>query len=42
MGGYNSILGAIQKMWHEEGIRGFYKGLMPNLLKVFLMGRGLI
>jgi solute carrier family 25 (mitochondrial phosphate transporter), member 23/24/25/41 len=34
MGGYNSIGGAVRKMWVEEGIKGFYKGLYPNLLKV--------
>src|SRR5947207_12619974 len=35
MGGYSSIGGAVRKMWAEEGIRGFYKGLYPNLLKVY-------
>lgn len=35
MGGYTSVSGAIRKMLAEEGIRGFYKGLYPNLLKVF-------
>jgi hypothetical protein len=34
MGGYTSITGAVRKMATEEGIRGFYKGLYPNLLKV--------
>jgi solute carrier family 25 (mitochondrial phosphate transporter), member 23/24/25/41 len=34
MGGYSSIGGAVRKMIAEEGIRGFYKGLYPNLLKV--------
>lgn len=34
MGGYTSVRGAIVKMSREEGIRGFYKGLYPNLLKV--------
>lgn len=34
MGGYSSIGGAVKKMMAEEGIRGFYKGLYPNLLKV--------
>jgi Mitochondrial carrier protein len=36
MGGYTSISGAVKKMWAEEGIRGFYKGLYPNLLKVYI------
>ena len=34
LGGYSSIGEAVMKMWREEGIRGFYKGLYPNLLKV--------
>jgi len=36
MEGYDSVRGAVRKMWAEEGIRGFYKGLYPNLLKVCL------
>jgi len=36
LGGYSSIGGAIKKMMHEEGVRGFYKGLYPNLLKVYI------
>jgi Mitochondrial carrier protein len=34
MGGYSSVGGAVKKMIREEGFRGFYKGLYPNLLKV--------
>jgi hypothetical protein len=34
IGGYTSITVAVKKMAREEGIRGFYKGLYPNLLKV--------
>jgi hypothetical protein len=37
MGGYTTIGGAVRKMWAEEGIRGFYKGLYPNLLKVHIL-----
>lgn len=35
MGGYTTVTGAVQKMMREEGLRGFYKGLYPNLLKVY-------
>ena len=31
---YNGIFDAIRKIFAKEGIRGFYKGLFPNLLKV--------
>jgi len=34
MGNYNSVGGAIKTMFRDEGIKGFYKGLYPNLLKV--------
>jgi hypothetical protein len=34
MGGYSTVGGAVKKMFREEGLRGFYKGLYPNLLKV--------
>ena len=34
LGGYMSIVGAVKKIIHEEGIRGFYKGIFPSLLKV--------
>jgi solute carrier family 25 (mitochondrial phosphate transporter), member 23/24/25/41 len=34
LGGYDNVRGAVRKMWAEEGVRGFYKGLYPNLLKV--------
>ncbi len=42
MGGYSSISGAVSKMAREEGIRGFYKGLYPNLLKVSPLPRPLL
>lgn len=32
--GYNSMGGAIRMIIAEEGIKGLYKGLTPNLLKV--------
>ncbi len=31
---YKSILDAIQITATQEGFRGFYKGIVPNLLKV--------
>jgi solute carrier family 25 (mitochondrial phosphate transporter), member 23/24/25/41 len=31
---YSSISGAIRQILVQEGVRGFYKGLTPNLLKV--------
>ena len=31
---YSSIPGAIRSILAQEGVRGFYKGLTPNLLKV--------
>ena len=31
---YTSIWGAIRQIAVQEGIKGFYKGLTPNLLKV--------
>src|SRR5579862_4732870 len=34
MGNYNTVGGAIKTMFRDEGVRGFYKGLYPNLLKV--------
>jgi len=30
---YNGLLGSMRTIWVHEGIRGFYKGLLPNLLK---------
>ena len=32
---YNGILDCAQKIFKNEGIRGFYKGLAPNLLRIF-------
>lgn len=31
---YTSLWGAISLIARQEGIKGFYKGLTPNLLKV--------
>jgi solute carrier family 25 phosphate transporter 23/24/25/41 len=31
---YPSLWGAISRIARQEGIKGFYKGLAPNLLKV--------
>lgn len=31
---YTSVWGAISTIGKQEGLKGFYKGLTPNLLKV--------
>jgi solute carrier family 25 phosphate transporter 23/24/25/41 len=31
---YNSITGAVRQIIKTEGIKGMYKGIVPNLLKV--------
>ncbi|CAL8094485.1 unnamed protein product [Calicophoron daubneyi] len=31
---YKGILDVIRVLWRGEGVRGFYKGLVPNLLRV--------
>ena len=31
---YTSLWGAISTIFLQEGVKGFYKGLTPNLLKV--------
>jgi solute carrier family 25 phosphate transporter 23/24/25/41 len=28
------VLTMIKEIWHREGIVGFYRGLIPNMLKV--------
>lgn len=31
---YSSMSDVFWRTYHHEGVRGFYKGLFPNLLKV--------
>jgi solute carrier family 25 phosphate transporter 23/24/25/41 len=31
---YTSVFGAIRTIFVQEGVKGFYKGLTPNLMKV--------
>lgn len=31
---YSGIFGALKQIITEEGLRGLYKGIVPNLLKV--------
>lgn len=31
---YNSAWGALQFIWRTEGVRGLYRGIVANLLKV--------
>lgn len=31
---YNSVFGAVKTIITQEGLRGMYKGIVPNLLKV--------
>ena len=32
---YNGMRDVARKIYHNEGISGFYKGLTPNLIKIF-------
>mmetsp|Transcript_13381 Transcript_13381/g.11879 ORF Transcript_13381/g.11879 Transcript_13381/m.11879 type:complete len:86 (-) Transcript_13381:30-287(-) len=32
---YTNIRTTIQNTWKNEGIRGFYKGCLPNLMRIF-------
>lgn len=31
---YDGMIDAFRKIWHLEGITGFYRGILPNVLKV--------
>ena len=31
---YNSTYDALRTIFQQEGVRGFYKGMTPNLIKV--------
>lgn len=31
---YNGMIDAFRKIWKYEGIFGFYRGILPNVLKV--------
>jgi len=31
---YNDVFDCIYKLWKFEGIKGFYKGFLPHLLKI--------
>ena len=31
---YSSVINALQTIGKEEGFRGFYKGMIPNAVKV--------
>ena len=30
---YSGLVDAVAQTWHREGLRGFYRGLVPNLLR---------
>lgn len=32
---YNGIIDCVRKIYVNEGVRGFYKGLTPNMLRIF-------
>lgn len=32
---YDGIIDCVQKIMRNEGVRGFYKGLTPNMLRIF-------
>lgn len=31
---YSTITGTVQKIWQKEGVSGFYKGCIPNAVRV--------
>ena len=32
---YDGFLDCVRKTYHYEGVRAFYKGLTPNLIRMF-------
>jgi solute carrier family 25 folate transporter 32 len=32
--GRRGLVGVVRKLWREEGVRGFYRGVMPGVVRV--------